>query len=466
MDPLSIAAAAREAPDRVALIADGRRWSFGELAEQVAFARGGLARHRIGRGGRVALRATNRFETVVTVLALIEDGVPFVPLHPRLTPSESAALVADSEAAAVLSDDDLRTLLNSGRATAPSRTPLEGELLAMLYTSGTTGKAKGALLQRSAFIAAAHASEQNLGWGEDDRWLLCMPVCHVGGLSILTRCLMARRCVVLLPKFDSQAVLESIQSHGVTMLSVVPTMLVALLDADRDNVLARLRVVLVGGAAAPFPLLEESARRGIPALTTYGLTEACSQVTVQRLRRPPAAAQGSGIALPGTEVSILDDAGRTAPAGEVGRIHVRGPTLMQGYWKQPPLLGSFDTGDLGSLDSEGCLHVAARRTDLIVTGGENVYPAEVEQVLLAAPGVKEALVFGTSDDRWGQVVSAAIVLAPSGDAAAVRRCVEAQLASHKRPRLVCFVEALPVTAGGKPDRLAAGGRFRGVLEAW
>ncbi len=466
MDPLSLTRAAREEPDRPFLIADRRTWTLGDLAERAGTVRRRLEELELSSRGCVALRATNRFETIVTLLALIDEGRTVVPLHPRLTATESAALVADSAAEFVLDEQHVVDFASEGPSAAAPHVPGPGSILAMLYTSGTTGRPKGALLPRSAFIASAHASEQNLGWREDDRWLLCMPVCHVGGLSILTRCLIARRELVLLPRFDAGAVLESIVRDRATMLSVVPTMLAALLDADGTNVLARLRVVLVGGAACPFPLLEEAARRGIPALTTYGLTEACSQVTVQRLRRPLIAEHGSGVALPGTHVSILRDDGTQAAVDEIGRIQVRGPTLMRGYRGQPPLVDGFETGDLGSLDADGNLQVVSRRTDLIVTGGENVYPAEVEQVLLDVPGVKAALVFGSPDDRWGQIVSAALVCGAGWDERSLRVAVEQRLASHKRPRLVCFVDAIPVTSAGKPDRAGAARGLREQLREW
>jgi O-succinylbenzoic acid--CoA ligase len=240
-------------------------------------------------------------------------------------------------------------------------------------------------------------------------------------------------------------------------------MLAALLERDEHRALARLRAVLVGGASAPWSLLEECERRGVPALATYGLTEACSQVTVQRLAKPYRAARGSGEALPGVELRIANiDGERT--------IQVRGPTLMDGYFAGPdaPLVpardadGWFDTGDLGEL-KDGVLFVHARRSDLIVTGGENVYPVEVEQRLEALPGVRRALVFGVPDQRWGQLVAAAVELAPGMTVDAFAALVAPALAPHKRPRLACSVEALPRTESGKLQRAGAAERYAGLL---
>jgi O-succinylbenzoic acid--CoA ligase len=467
MDDLGLSLAAREAPDHPALIASGVTYSFAELAARAAGFRAWLVQQGIGPGQRVALRAQNSVDTVVAIHALIDLGATLVPIHPRLTPAEADVLLADAVPSLTLLAPEAREIAAAPEpASHPASLPL-----ALIYTSGTTGRPKGAVLSRRAFLAAASASAENLGWSTNDRWLCAMPLCHVGGLSILTRCLLARRAVILEPRFDPDAVLAAIPRERATLLSVVPTMLQALLDRDAGNVLSRLRAILVGGAGAPFALIEESARRGIPALTTYGLTEACSQVTVQRLRAPHRALRGSGVPLAGTEVRIARPDGSTAATGEVGRILVRGPTLMDGYYRGPDrdpdptrdAEGFFDTGDLGERDAEGTLFVHTRRSDLIVTGGENVYPLEVEQRLEAVAGVRRALVFGVPDARWGQIVAAALELLPGASLDAVGEAAAASLAPHKRPRLACVVEALPLTGSGKLDRTRLVDRYGAAL---
>ncbi|MRG96052.1 class I adenylate-forming enzyme family protein [Polyangium spumosum] len=465
-DGLSILDAVREpgVASRPALIEDGHVTSFGELAAHVERAASSLAAQGLGPGCRAALRATCDIGTVVTFLALIELGVALVPIHPRLTDAEVRTITEDAR-------PDLEILpftftgITSKKGQFFRPDPAPSTPLAILYTSGTTGRPKGAVLSRGAFAASATASEKNLGWLPDDRWLACMPLAHVGGLSIVTRCIHARRPIVLEPRFDPDAVLRAIRRERVTLLSVVPTMLRALFDADRDGILATLRLVLVGGAGAPCALLEEAAARRVLALTTYGLTEACSQVTCQPPRPAGTTEPGSGKALTGVDVRTILDTGALAEPGEVGRIQVRGPTIMSGYLAGPgePLRtsltedGFFDTGDLGALDEQGRLFVHARRTDLVVTGGENVYPAEVEQTLEALPSVIRAVVFGVPDERWGQIVAAGLVLDPPDPTRAVALVVEAsvRLAPHKRPRLVASVDALPLTASGKLDRARA-----------
>ncbi len=470
----SVFAAARAAGDRDALVADGVTYTWAALGRRVAAACAVLDGWALPPGARVALRAGNRVETVVALLAFITRGVAFVPIHPRLTPAEAGALVADAEPARVLDDADLAALaVGEAAVPEPGAEPDPRALLAMLYTSGTTGRPKGAMLPRGAFAAAAAASARNLGWRDDDRWLACMPLCHVGGLSILTRCLLARRCVVLEPRFDPREVLAAVARERVTLASVVPTMLAALLQADTGDVLRGPRAVLVGGAAAPRVLMAEAARRGVRVLATYGLTEACSQVTAQAPRAEAYDAPGSGRALDGVTLAVVDDAGGALPCGAVGRIRVRGPAVMAGYWRQVPRTAEqwLDTGDLGALDPDGTLHVHARRTDLIVTGGENVYPVEVEQALESLPGVAQALVFGVQDDTWGQMVAAALVAAEGTEPMAeteraLAEAMTAVLAGYKRPRRVCWVDALPMRATGKVDRAEGVARFSTALRPW
>jgi len=211
-----------------------------------------------------------------------------------------------------------------------------------------------------------------------------------------------------------------------------------------------LRAVLLGGAAVPRSLLRRAAERGLPLLASYGLTESCAQiVTTPYAERFAPVGSDVGTPLPGVDLRIVD-----------GRIHIRGPMLMAGYWNEPPLAPGawFDTGDLGEIDARGRLHVHARRTDLIVTGGENVYPAEVERALERCPGIVAAGVFGIADESWGQTVAAALVAQPDAPADEVLfDFVAAHLAPHKRPRHVCFVARLPQTPDGKLDRRALAG---------
>jgi O-succinylbenzoic acid--CoA ligase len=437
-DLLSIRAAADEAGDAIALCCGGRAHSFAELAARVdAELRAFDARFD---GRPYPLVATAKLATVITLLALLELRVPALLLHPRLTPAEREALLADAQRAGSVPHADAA---------------------AIIHTSGTTGTPRAAVLTRAALVASARASASNLGWQPEDRWLACMPLARVGGLSILTRCLAARRAVVLAPGFDPDAFPAVLEDERVTLASLVPTMLARVLDAHPDwRPPARLRAVLVGGAHAPARLLGRAALRRVPVVVTYGMTETCSQVAATPYgERYAAAACGAGRPLDGVELRVAD-----------GRIEVRGPMRMAGYWGEPPLAPEawFDTGDMGAIDQRGFLQVHARRGDLIVTGGENVYPAEVERELERCPGIDEAAVFGLPDETWGQTVAAALVVDPARAPRDDELCawIRTRLATHKRPRRICRVGRLPHTAAGKLDRdaLAAFAPLLGTLD--
>jgi O-succinylbenzoic acid--CoA ligase len=430
---LSIFAAAREAGAAPALTTSTRVYTYAGLAALVQ-RRMELLGPQIASGRPHLVIGTNTLATFVTIHALFELGVPALLLHPRLTAYER---------------DEQAALAAHGGA-------LPDDACAILFTSGTTGKPRGAVLTRRALIASAEASAANLGWHDDDCWLLCMPLARIGGLSILTRSLIARRCVSLAPAFNARAFPSCLIARRITLASVVPTMLTRVFDAHPGwSPPPHLRAILVGGAAAPPKLLQRAAASRVPVVITYGSTETCSQVTATPYEARYAPAElGAGVPLPGAEIRIVET-----------RIEVRGPMLMAGYWNEPPLArGSWlDTGDIGEIDGRGCLHVHTRQGDLIVTGGENAYPAEIERVLEAFPGISAAGVFGVPDEVWGHTVAAALVVekSPPPDAALLEY-VSRTLAPHKQPRSICYVYRLPHTAGGKLDR-AALASFRPAL---
>ena len=459
MNELSVLSAAEEAPSRDCLVAGGVALSYAEVADRVRVAIAVLRDAGVEGGDRVALTPQADLDSLLWLFAAFEIGCPTVLLHPRLTERERQAVLEHGDPALVISQAvpaDSAAVPAGARSSVPSNRPL-----AILQTSGTGGQPRLAVLSRRAFVASAAAHAANLPWRTDDRWLLSMPPAHVGGLSILTRCLIARRCVVLDPgPFDPGATIRTLGEHRVTLLSVVPTMLQRLLGS-RDPVWTAappLRAVLVGGAPLPEALREAAVERSIPVLATYGCTEACSQVATQAPGQ--SGLPGSGRPLPGIELRI-----------EAGEIQLRGDVLMDGYlgeerrgdrWAPDAW---FRTGDLGCFLADGQLEVHGRIDDLIITGGENVSPSEVEAFLCAVPGVTAAGVFGLSHDAWGQEVVAALVTEPDRfDRQALGARLRRGLAPHKRPKRVCLVAELPLSRSGKVDRRALATRCRDELE--
>ncbi len=423
-DALSIVAAAREAPRSIGLRTDERDYSFAELA-QLAAQRRGAADLQGSAPSPFVLDGTSSVDTVATLYALLEQRRSALLLHPKLTAPERGAAL---------------------RAVERGADSLPRDAAVIVLTSGTTGEPRAVALTRTALAASAAASAANLGWRDDDCWLLAMPIARVGGLSILTRSLIARRAVALAPRFDAAQLPTVVERHHVTLASLVPAMLERVLDAHPHwQPPEFLRAVLIGGDAASPRLLDRAAQRRLPIVITYGCTEACSQVAATPYAQRFAAARcGAGRALEGAELRIVD-----------GHIEVRGPMRMHGYAGEPPLDPEawFDTGDLGEIDADGFLHVRGRAGERIVTGGENVDPAEVERVLQSYPGLRAAAVFGAPDATWGQIVAAALVAADGKpDERDLAAFIAARLAPHKRPRLICVVPALPLTSAGKLDR--------------
>jgi len=434
-----VARSARARPEAPALIWRGRTSSYGDLDALVRRWHGTIAARA---PTRIAVRSENRPELVALVHASARAGVPVALLNARLSDAEIAPLLDRLGPTLRLGDLPAAVPLEAFAADGPSAEPGEVDVSAvhtLLFTSGTTGRPKAAQLTVAAHQASARASIETLRIDERSSYLCNLPLFHVGGLATVIRCAMAGAAVVLHERFDAQAAADAL-AGGVTHASLVATTLRRVLEVRRSFP-AGVRAVLVGGGAAPADLLARARAAGLPVLLTYGLTETASQVTAERVG--DADGTTSGWPLPGTEVRISE-----------GQIEVRGPTLFRGYLGEAPLSGWFATGDLGSLDERGRLVVHARRGDLIVSGGENVYPAEVEAALLAHPDVLECAVLPCPDEELGQVGHAAVVVRGLLGDAELRGHCRARLAAFKVPRRFVLLDALPRNAAGKVDREA------------
>ena len=473
--------------DRPALFAAGRMIDYRELASRVNETERGLVALGVGSGHVVAVLLTNGLAFAEILHAIAQRGATLLPLNARLTPRELAFQLEESGARALIHGPgplaDLaaksaalidasgtldRIEVDPGGAPAVAtaarggmpteRPPIDpARTLALVYTSGTTGSPKGALLSHRNLFWNAIGSAMHLGVMPEDRWLACMPPFHVGGLAILLRCALYGSAAILHERFDPDAVNRALDEDGVTLVSWVPSMLERVLAARAGRRAPRsLRCVLLGGGPAPGGLIERARSQGFPIAATYGLTEASSQVATQL---PAFAEPGGALGLRpifGTQLDTVDDDGKSV-CGQPGEILVRGPTVMDGYWNRPleserALRGGWlHTGDIGVLDSTGALEVLDRRCDLIISGGENIYPTEIEMVLLEHPAVIEAAVAGRADADYGRRPIAWLVAAPGQrlDPAEIRRFCIDRLAGYKIPVAFTIVDTLPRNSAGK-----------------
>ena len=429
---------AQTCPERTALIADGSEVSYAELEAEAIWVARRLAAHGVRRGSIAALTMHPRREQVVLLHALMKLGGCLLPLGPRLTAEERAAIVTAEEPIVDLDD--------AGELTqTEADLPLLGEhdmdeVCCRVLTSGSSGAPRPIPLSYGNFLWNAVGSGFNLGVQPEDRWLCCVPLSHIAGLGIVMRSVIYGTAAVVHDGFDADRVGAALESDGITVVSVVATMLTRLLEAGAD--LSGPRAILVGGGPVHEEPLEEAIARGATVVQTYGLTETCSQVTTLAPADARRKLGSAGRPLLTTHLRIQD-----------GEILVQGPTVAPGSADAD---GWLHTGDLGHIDEEGFLYVSDRIDDLIVSGGENIVPAEVEEVLLRHPEVAEAAVVGREDPEWQQAVTAVVVL-ENGSAVTPddlrRHCAET-LADFKVPKRVELAAALPRTPSGKLMRRA------------
>lgn len=458
---------ARERPDAPAILAGGATISYGDLYARAAALAQVLSRRGVMPGTVLASESASAVLTALLVHAAPLLGCALLPLNPALPATCRAALLRQADAAGLIADTAAtggrRPLLSSAllgdlrdaSGTPPPAAPLDLEDIHLIVaTSGSSGEPKGVMLTGRNIAASVRASRDRLGLEPGDRWLACLPLFHVGGLSILYRCAEVGATVLLHERFDAQRVLTDIDTHAITHISLVPTMLARLLECAGDAPApASLRRVLVGGAALPSALARRARAAGWPVCASYGMSEAGSQVAT--LCPLPADWSGGlvGRPLAGIEVAI-----EASTAGGAGRIRIRGDVVMAGYVNPERRAGDglkdgwFETSDLGRLDAEGNLIVLGRADDMLVSGGENVSPQLVEDLIAACPGVAEVGVTARPDEVWGDRIVA--VFAGTIDAAALEAWCRVRLAGALRPREFIRVAALPRNAAGKLDRRA------------
>ncbi len=468
-------------PHRPCLHDPGAGWiSRGELATESAAVAGRLYAAGLRRGDRVLLSAPAGFALVAAHVACLRMGLVVVPLNAALRRREVAHIVGDAAPrGAILDDSDMRVFLrriapeslvctsavNLPAGEVPSLDDLDGDAPAILgYTSGTTGTPKGAVLTHTNLLAGAEALRRAWGWRDVDRLVLALPLFHMHGLGVgLHGTLHAGASAVLQPSFDPEAVIDAVLEHRATLFFGVPTMYKRLVTHRRAAELAGLRLAVSGSAPLPAELHRDlEAATGLRVLERYGMTETVMLVSnpLDGDRRPGSV----GFPLPGVELQLVTPgespgAAPEVPDGTSGEIWVRGPNVFAGYWRRPgtgPAAdGWFCTGDVGRRDADGYLFLEGRTTEVIITGGLNVYPREVEEQLADHPAIAEVAVAGRPDEQWGELVTAYVVPVPGRRAPSIadlRGHVAERLAPYKHPRAVIAVEAVPRNALGKVQR--------------
>jgi malonyl-CoA/methylmalonyl-CoA synthetase len=446
---------------------EGQRLTYGEAHDRAAAAAGALQGVGVKPGDRVALAVSKSPEAVIVYLAAVTAGAVLLPLNPAYSDDEVDYILGNAEPAVVIADPGRARLPAAGAArwftldgagqgtwteatrqaaVAHPRPPGADDPAVLLYTSGTTGRPKGAVLTQGNLAANVEALGQVWRFEPGDRLLHALPIYHAHGLLVGVNLTLATGSSMWwLPRFDPDAVMAGL-AHA-TVVMGVPTYYRRLLDhpgLDREAC-AGIRLFISGSAPLPPALLAAwEGRTGHRIVERYGMTETVMIASnpLDGERRPGTV----GRPLPGVEVAVRD-----------GEVWVRGPSVLRGYWKGPPAVdedGWFATGDLGELDADGYLHLLGRSKDLIISGGLNVYPKEVEDVLGAVPGVAESAVVGVAHDDLGEAVTAVVVPeAGTGvDPEAVRRAVRSRLAGYKVPKSVVIVDSLPRNAMGKVEK--------------
>ncbi|WP_342362862.1 long-chain-fatty-acid--CoA ligase [Terrarubrum flagellatum] len=480
-------------PDKPAMNFEGAAMSYAEFEHRIEkLARALQSKMGVVKGDRVAILSLNRPEYLVLLYACARIGAIMVPLNWRLAIAEQLFILADAEVKALFVEKDFAAVVAPFSEAAPdaeivgldhesegavsfdallsSATDVEEAVsdlrdpLLIVYTSGTTGRPKGAVLTQDALLWNGVMSQHMHGLTAADHVLTVLPFFHVGGLNIqTTAALQCGATVTIHARFAPQATLDAVAREKPTLTVLVPATLQALIDHPDWNAadLSSLRAIATGSQIVPQQLIDAFVARGVPVLQVYGSTETSPIAIYTRLGGDAARPGSTGLAGLFCEAKVMREDGREAPVGEAGEICVRGPNVLTGYWRNEAATrealvdGWFHTGDIGYRDADGHFFINDRKKNMIISGGENIYPAEVERVLIEHPDIADACVVGRPDARWQEIPVAYVQpradCATSDDAlrASLAERAKSQLARFKQPREIIIVADLPRTALGK-----------------
>lgn len=458
-------------PQRIAIQFEEKSYTFKDLYELARQEAGRLQAQGVKKGDFIALLLRNHPDTVVIMLSLQLIGAVAVVLNNRLTSEELKWQLNDSKAKLLVTEEGFHDKVQSFSIPTLTKEELRKldainaevlqeidleDVCSIMYTSGTTGHPKGVLQTYGNHWWSSVGSALNLGLKEEDCWLCAVPLFHISGYSILIRSIVYGMKIVLHESFHEKKVIADIRKENVTIMSVVMTMLSRMVDAlGEERLPQEFRCMLLGGGPAPLPLLEHCVEKEIPVYQTYGMTETSSQIVTLAPEYSMKKLGSAGKPLFPSQLKIVNELGAEVGPLETGEIIVKGPNITSGYLHRGHDSadfmdeGWFKTGDVGYLDEEGFLFVQDRRKDLIISGGENIYPAEIEGILLSHPQIHDAGVIGIKDDKWGQVpVAFVLKKGHVSEEEIIEYCSE-RLAKYKLPKRIYFVDHIPRNAAKK-----------------
>jgi fatty-acyl-CoA synthase len=479
-------------PEKEAVVDDEKRLSYRELNGRVNRLTNALLGLGLQNGDRVAVLSYNRVEFLEIIMAAAKLGLMVVPLNWRLTAPELAFIVNDSNAETLFFDADLIELIKSLKektsqthfivignqeisdaykyeSMLSDQSESEPELDVLpdldtphiiMYTAGTTGQPKGAILSQGGSFWNALNLKLAMDFTSGDRNLLVLPMFHIGGIGLYTLPMIYDGGTVVIQRtFDPVKTLALLREEKITLFFGVPAIFLALIQHPefKTEAFETVRVVMSGGAPLPVSLVEQYHEAGIVLQQGFGMSEAAPSIATLDKDLALEKAGSIGKAVFHLDARIVDDEMNDLPAGDVGELVIRGPNLLQGYWNRPDATEAafsgewFHTGDLARMDPDGCIYIVERKKDMFISGGENVYPAEVENVIYELPQIAEAAVIGVPDEKWGEVGRAVVVLKEDQNLTDVEifELLKARLARYKVPKSVVFVDRLPRNAAGK-----------------
>lgn len=492
-------------PDAPLLHHGDRVWTYGEIAADARALASAFQDVGVEKGDRIAVNLPNLPETVVTIIAAAELGALIVPINPRSSPGELRFVLRNTEATiaviperlggidylelfesmlpelpclqylATVGEEDLwyddrifqfEDLVSAGRGLSFDPVAIEaGDPMAVLYTAGMSQKQKGVVLSHGNLLHAAEATATVLGMDAADRTLCCVPLFNIFGLgATLLPTLVTGGSLILQEQFNAAEAIDLIETHRPTVLHGVPTMFVLMLRelADRQADVSSLRTGIIAGAPVEPDLVDMLRRDLVPDLEiAYGLTETSSTATITRPGDGESRSLSVGRPIENVEICILDGDECQLETGEVGQVAVRGPSVMQGYFRQPATTraaltadGYLRTGDLGSVDAAGFLRIVGRESDVIIRGGYSIYPREIEDYLRSHPAVDEAVVVGVPNEVLGELICACVIPVEGAlvSREEIRQHCRPALAEYKLPDLVRFLEEFPLSEDGRPHR--------------